>query len=217
MATLHVRNAETKGGEGGEVYSCVYSADGAFVLSGGWDGYLRLWLSANGQQITSLAASPRPLSSCAISPDGTAWLSAAMDGALTWWDAVSHRMGQSFIAHIRPISAIQFSPDVRQLATASWDRKLVLRRVGDEHEGRTLVGHRDIVAGCRWSSDSKQLLSWSHDGTLRLWNADSGRADCALRRPRRPRHRRLPIQQRTVGHLRQSRRLGQAVGSTRTS
>lgn len=175
MTALRVRDSGSESGHGGEVFSCVYSADGAFVLSGGWDGCLRLWLSENIQPISSLEASNRPLSCCAFAPDGSAWLSAAMDGTLSWWDAMTHQMKQTFIAHIRPISALQFSPDGRFLATASWDRKLMLRRVGDEREGRALVGHSDIVAGCRWSLDGEQLLSWSHDGTLRLWNADGAR------------------------------------------
>lgn len=173
MPTLRLRDGGSESGHGGEVFSCVYSADGAFVLSGGWDGCLRLWLAANLQPVSSLVASNRPLCSCAISHDGTAWLSASMDGTLSWWDAMTHTMKQSFIAHIRPISAIQFSPDGQFLATASWDRKLMLRRVGEEREGRILVGHSDIVAGCRWSLDSKQLLSWSHDRTLRLWDAET--------------------------------------------
>jgi WD40 repeat protein len=180
MRTLRVRDGGSESGQGGELFSCVYSADGAFVLSGGWDGCLRLWLSANVQQVSSLEASSRPLSCCAFSPDGTAWLSAAMDGTLSWWDAMTHQMKQTFIAHIRPLSAIQFSPDGQSLVTASWDRKLMLRRVGDEREGRALVGHSDIVAGCRWSLDSKQLLSWSHDGTLRLWNVDVARETARL-------------------------------------
>ncbi len=175
MRTLQVRDGGSSEGHGGEVFCCVYSGDGAFVLSAGWDGCLRLWQSANVQPVSCLQASIKPLSSCAISPDGTAWLSGSMDGVLSWFDAMSHRMRQNFIAHIRPISAIQFSPDGRYLATASWDRKLLLRRVGDEQEGQPLIGHRDIVAGCRWSPDSKQLLSWSHDGSLRLWDVDSGR------------------------------------------
>jgi len=175
MRTLKVRDGGTEGEQGGEVFSCVYSADGAFVLSAGWDGCLRLWLSASARQVSSLRVSPKPLSCCAFSADGTVWLSASMDGVLSWWDVLTHQLRDTFIAHIRPISAIQFSPDGRFLATAAWDRKLLLRRVGDEREGRALVGHKDNLAGCRWTPDSKQLLSWSNDGTLRLWDADSGR------------------------------------------
>lgn len=174
MRTLRVRDGGSVEGHGGEVFSCLYSADGAFVLSAGWDGCLRLWLSANAQPVTCLQASNKPLSSCTISPDGASWVSGSMDGVLSWFDAMSHQMKLNFIGHIRPISAIQFSPDGRYLATASWDRKLLLRHVGDVRDGQGLTGHHDIVSGCRWLPGGKQLLSWSHDGSLRLWDVDSG-------------------------------------------
>lgn len=173
VQALRVGDIRSEGGQGGEVLSCVYSSDGAFVLSAGWDGCLRLWQPSPIQLISSLHASLKPLSACAFAPGGAAWVCSSMDGTLSWWDAVSHERRQSFIAHIRPISAIRFSPDGRYLATASWDRKLSLRRVGNESATQALNGHRDIVAGCRWSTDSRQLLSWSHDFTLRLWDADS--------------------------------------------
>lgn len=173
MRTLRMRVGGSGEGHGGEVFSCVYSGDGAFVLSGGWDGWLRLWQSANGQPICSLQAAVKPLSACAFAPDGKSWLSGSMDGALSWWDAMTHRMRQSFVAHIRPISAIQFSPDGRSLATAAWDRKVLVRRVGDERDGQALTGHFDIVDGCRWTPDGRNLLSWSHDATLRLWDVET--------------------------------------------
>jgi WD40 repeat protein len=175
MPTLRLRGATTGEGHGGEVFSCVYTADGAFVLSAGWDGFLRLWMTANGQPVSALSASAKPLSCCTLDPNGSAWVAGCMDGSLSWWDALTHQRKQNFIAHIRPISAIQFAPDGRSLATASWDRKLLLRKTGTEREGLSLTGHHDIVSGCQWFPDSKQLLSWSHDGTLRLWDAEVGR------------------------------------------
>jgi WD40 repeat protein/ribosomal protein S27E len=173
MPTLRVRDSVNEGGHGGDVFSCVYSNDGTFVLSAGWDGRLCLWLAESAELISSLHAALKPLSACAFGPDGITWVSGSMDGVLSWWDGVSHQQRLRLVAHIRPISAIQFSPDGRSLVTASWDRKLLLRRVGHEQDGGSLAGHRDIVAGCRWLPDNKQLLSWSHDGTLRLWDIET--------------------------------------------
>src|SRR4051794_6250807 len=137
----------------GEVYSCAYTPDGAFVLTGGWDGYLRLWDMASGDVRVSLAASPKPLSCSACSPDGLNWFSGSMEGLFTIWDGVSQQPLQSFVAHPRPISGIAFAPDGQRLATASWDRAVTLRKLGKEREGRTLSGHADIVAGCRFTVD----------------------------------------------------------------
>jgi WD40 repeat protein len=176
VATLQLLAGEQVAeGHDGEVFGCAFAPDDAFVLSAGWDGYLRLWEPASGAQVMSLQAGLKPLACCGFSPDGRQWLSGSMEGMLGVWDAVSHHSAMHFLAHTRPISAILYAPDGRQMATASWDRQVVLRKLGKEREGKILGGHRDIVAGCRYTPDGRQLLSWSHDGTLRLWDTESGR------------------------------------------
>ncbi len=174
VGTLRLVTSERVGqGHAGEICCCSYAPDGSFVLSGGWDGQLRVWDTTTGQALTCLRAGPKPLSCCAFAPDGKHWLSGSMEGMLSFWDAVSHRPVQTFMAHTRPISAVRYSPDGEQLATSSWDRQVVLRKLGKEREGKTLFGHRDIVAGCHWTQDGEQLLSWSHDRTLCLWDTAS--------------------------------------------
>jgi WD40 repeat protein len=165
----------------GEVFGCTYTPDGANILTGGWDGFLRLWDAGSGSQLMALEVSPKPLSSCAVSPDGKQWLSGSMEGLLAIWDGVSHQSLQNFMAHTRPISAIAYAPDGEHLATASWDRLISLRKVGVEREGRSLAGHSDIVAGCRYLPDGKHLLSWSHDATVRLWDVETGREVAGLK------------------------------------
>ncbi len=183
MGTLRLLEApEPAERHDGEVFACAYVPDGAYVLSGGWDGHLRLWEAATGAQVTSLMASPKPLSCCAVTPDGKQWLAGNMEGLLSFWEGVSHQSLLNFVAHTRPISAITYSPDGQWLATASWDRHVLLRKVGKEGEGgRALAGHGDIVAGCRFSPNGKQLLSWSHDMTVRLWEVEGGREMCVFR------------------------------------
>jgi WD40 repeat protein len=159
----------------GEVFACACSADGAFVLTAGWDGQLRLWEAGSGSALASLPASPRPLSACAFSADGRQWVTGSMEGLLTFWDSVSHQTESSFLAHTRPVSAVTYSPSGTWLCTTSWDRNLALRKVGKEREARVLQGHQDIVAGCAFTTDGRQIVSWSHDRTLRLWDLDVSR------------------------------------------
>jgi WD40 repeat protein len=162
------------------VYGCAFAPDGAFVLSAGWDGHLRLWDASTGAAVTALQAGPKPLSACAVAPDGMHWLSGSMEGLMSVWDAVSHQSRQNFMAHIRPVSCIRFSPDGKRLVTTSWDRQVVLRLVGKEREGKVLSGHHDIVAGCRFTPDGKRLVSWSYDCSLRVWDGETGRCSATL-------------------------------------
>ncbi len=182
MRALRLLEAPGTDGHNGEAFACAYSNDGASVLSGGWDGQLRLWDAVTGAHLLALPASPKALSCCAFTPDGKQWLAGTMDGLLSVWDGVSHQSLTNFIAHTRPISALAYSPDGQLLATASWDRQVVVRKVGKEREGgRTLAGHQDIVAGCRFAPGGKHLLSWSYDGTLRWWDLDSGVDVCVFK------------------------------------
>lgn len=161
-------------GHSGEAFACAYTPDGAYVLSGGWDGHLRLWDSTAGSQAAAFRAGAKPISACAVSPDGQHLFSGSLDGFLAKWDALTHQKIWAFLAHGRPIAAIVFSPDARLLATASWDRNLTLWDPTRDREGRTLAGHADIVAGCRFTPDGRELLSWSYDGTLALWDLGRG-------------------------------------------
>jgi WD40 repeat protein len=175
VPTLELLSSQEKPGEKqGEVFACAFTQDGALALSGGWDGYLRLWESDSGRQVAAFAASAKPLSACAIAPDGKSWLSGSMDGVLSVWDPVSHQPTAQFLVHTRPVAAIIYAPDGQSVATAGWDRKLSLRGAATIREGQNLSGHSDLVGGCRFFSDLVHLLSWSHDGSVRVWEITSG-------------------------------------------
>jgi WD40 repeat protein len=168
------------GGHGGEVFALAFTPDGNYVLSGGWDGHLRLWDTASQAQVTALRVSAKALSACAVSPDGKHWLAGTMEGMMYCWDSTTHRQQYMSLAHTRPISTILFSLDGQNLLTASWDRRVV---VWDRHrcgESRALTGHEDIVAGCCYTPDGSQVLSWSHDRTARLWDVATGQALATL-------------------------------------
>jgi WD40 repeat protein len=159
----------------GEISAVAFGPDSMFVLSGGWDGCLRLWETTTGAHVTELPVSSKPLSTCAISPDGKQWLSGTLEGMLARWDALTHQQISTFLAHTRPISSIVFSMDGRTLATSSWDRTVIVWNAAREREGRTLHGHNDIVAGCLFTPDGRTLLSWSHDGMLLTWDLNRAR------------------------------------------
>lgn len=161
-------------GHGDEVLTCAYAPDCRFVLSGGWDGHLRLWDAASGTAVHKFQVSKKPVSACTVSPDGKHILSGTLEGLLSWWDAATYHEASTYLAHTRPISAIIFGNDARILVTASWDTNLTYWPT--RHEGRHFLGHSDIVAGGCITPDGLCLLSWSYDHTVRLWEVTKTRA-----------------------------------------
>jgi WD40 repeat protein len=150
------------------------------VISGGWDGYLRLWENPSGIQAAAFQASHKPISACAASPDGKYLQSGCLEGFLTRWDAATHKPTARILAHTRPMSAITYAPDGTLLATASWDQSLMVWNLNRERQGQPLVGHADIVAGCRFTPGGRSLLSWSHDSTLGVWDVSESQRRAQL-------------------------------------
>jgi WD40 repeat protein len=158
----------------GDVLACAFSPDSAFVLTAGWDGFLRLWDVNLGTPVAGVQADTRPVSACAVSPDGAHWLSGSLDGLLGRWEATTQERVSLFLAHTRPVSGLRFAPDGGLLATASWDRGLTVWPARQPGQGRPLGSHGDIVAGCAFTPDGKQLVSWSYDGTACAWDVARG-------------------------------------------
>src|SRR5437016_4366605 len=101
VPTLRLLDAGA-GGHQGDLLCCDYTPDGAFILSGGWDGYLRLWEAHSSSEVTAFRANDKPISACAVSPDGKQWQSGGLDGLLATWDPVSQLRQTVFLAHARP-------------------------------------------------------------------------------------------------------------------
>jgi WD40 repeat protein len=154
----------------GEVLCCAYMLDSSFLITGGWDGHLRLWEATLGTHVSCFRTGDKPVSSCLVSRDGTQLVSGGLDGLLALWDTVAHRRISVFLAHPRPLSGIAFSRDGQCVATASWDNTAAWWTGIRKQEGKILSGHKDIVAGCRLLPNGNTLLTWSHDKTLRLWD-----------------------------------------------
>ena len=181
MPTLRLLPAVMEAGNhGGEVFGCAYTPDSAAIVSGGWDGHLRLWEAASGRHVAALCVSPKPVSACAVSPDGKEWLAGSLDGLLTSWDTETHQRTSAVVPSGRPISGLSFVSHNR-LAIASWDGNLLLMKLGRDREVRTLAGHGDITAGCRVAPCGQFLLSWSHDRSARLWELAGGRTTALLK------------------------------------
>jgi WD40 repeat protein/tRNA A-37 threonylcarbamoyl transferase component Bud32 len=88
--------------------------------------------------------------------------------------------------HPRQATAVAFRPDGKQLASAGGEpRRPGEVKVWDLRTGTellTLRGHTNGITAVAYSPDGKLLASASHDGTVRIWDADTGRRIATLGR-----------------------------------
>ncbi|QIS21379.1 TIR domain-containing protein [Nocardia terpenica] len=175
------------------VSGVAFSPDGKRIVSGSFDKTLRLWDAATGKPIgTPLTGHTAGVNGVAFSPDGKRIVSGSDDGTLRLWDADSGQpIGTPLTGHTDSVNSVAFSPDGNRIISGSTDGTLRLwdtnsgQPIGAPLNGHTdtpLIGRtrdasRDMNKGVNtvaFSPDGKRIVSGGFDGTLRLWDTDSG-------------------------------------------
>lgn len=132
------------------VGTVIFSPDGKYVLSVGYDQYLMLWDAATGNQVwnagrRTAGLNRRPevghvdaVEDAAFSPDGTLIATAGRDNLLIVWDAETGRQllragaannQDPSEGHVGGIRSVAFLPDQRSLVTAGYDGRWIVWRM----------------------------------------------------------------------------------------
>jgi WD40 repeat protein len=73
-------------GHGSTMMSAVFSADGEYLVTGGWDNTVQVWDVQRRSMIRALASHGRPVVSVASGSDGRLVISGSWDGTVKLWD-----------------------------------------------------------------------------------------------------------------------------------
>ena len=167
---LVVQMGHTKG-----VFSVAFSPDSKCILSGSWDGTLKLWNLNAGKEIRTFSGHTSLVSSVAFSPDGKFVLSGSNDNTLKLWDIETGKEIRTFLGHTYAVSSVAFSPDGKFALSGSYDNTLKLWDMNSGKEVRSFSGHTDWITSVVFSPDGKFALSGSYDNTLKLWEIETGK------------------------------------------
>jgi WD40 repeat protein len=166
------------------------SADGTTMTSSSWKGSIRVWDAATGKLRTRFKTPSTRVSCAALSPDGK-WLalSGRADGAVHLWDVATGRELHSFVGHRGGPLTIAFLKDGKEIATvnregrpiagnitawADWSFRRWDAATGAER-AVTSPNPKGEVWHTSFSADGRLLASVIQDGTLRLWDVESGK------------------------------------------
>lgn len=109
-----------------------------------------------------------------ISPDSQTLASwqTHKDLNIRLWDIASGKHKQILRGHKTRVKTVVFSPDSSMMA--SWSSDIRLWGVATGRHKRTLKGHTSLVEDVSFSPDGKTLASGGLDGTIRIWNSETG-------------------------------------------
>ncbi|KAF7342157.1 WD40 repeat-like protein [Mycena venus] len=168
------------------VSSVDFSADGTLIASGSDDWTVRVWNAQNG----ALFAGPFEghtdcVTSVNFCQNRQYIVSGSEDYTVRVWDAETGTLlAGPFEGHKDCVSSVNFSPDGAWIASGSWDNTV---RIWDAQTGVTVriydqtknnvgptQGDSIRVTSVDFSPDGSWIASGSDDGTVRVWDAQTG-------------------------------------------
>jgi WD40 repeat protein len=162
-------------GHYGYVNSVTFSLDGKWIVSGSYDGTIRIWDAENKTQIRKLEEKEGYYNTVAISPDSKRIFSGSDDRKVKIWDAESGKLLKSLPGHTGEVFSVALDANASRIVSGSGDGTIKIWNAESGEEIRTLKGHRDDVTTVAFSPDGKWVVSGSDDSTAKVWDAESGK------------------------------------------
>jgi WD40 repeat protein len=158
-------------GHTGPIMRLAYRRDGRLLASAGFDGFVRLWDTATGQERGLIASDQKHALSVAFAPDGKTFAAGfgREKGLAQIWKIDPLQRVEEWLAHERFVRTLDYHPDGRELVTGGSDDNVCLWNVfGTPHRGRIPVA-RTGVARVAFSPDGETVAILDRAGRVALW------------------------------------------------
>jgi WD40 repeat protein len=159
-------------GHQGRVNAVQITPDGRWAVSGGSDRRIKIWDLASGKEQQTLTGHEGAIQTLEISSDGNFLFSGSQDKTIRVWELSTGRVVQTLTGHRSGVDAIAITPDNQTLISGAEDQIIVWDRFTGK-KARTFTQSVGTHA-LRFSEDGRYLLSAHTDGTLKVWNWQTG-------------------------------------------
>lgn len=162
------------GGHEQGLVSAVFSPEGRYLTLGSKDFHVNIWDVSSGNSLAKLSGFNSWPATVAYSPDGQYLATEDYDKIRLW----KVPTGEPFSVLSECSGPFAFSPDGNHLVAkykpSEGGYQLKIWSFPACELKKTLTAHDKLIKHVAWSSDGKLFASSSDDGTLKLWNGESG-------------------------------------------
>lgn len=169
-------------GHNGAIFALAFARNGQLLASASGDRTVKIWDTKTGQRLDTRGESLKDLYALAFHPHGLRLAAGGVDNRIRVWQiGPTAKEGDnpllySRFAHDGAIIRLAWSPDGRWLASAAEDRTVKLWSAGQMVQRHLLPSPSDHPTALAFSPDSKSLLVGRLDGTLDLFDVQTGQA-----------------------------------------
>jgi WD40 repeat protein/serine/threonine protein kinase len=176
-------------GSSHKVGQVAFAPDGQSLLMAWPDYALRLWRYRETPDLPQmLRGHDREAWSLAFSPDGTLLASGSDDHTVKLWDVDSGKELLCLRGHDQTVTCVAFLPGLDRIVSVGFDGKLILWELIRSDSKPDLISARETVLysgrdplrALAVSPDQQHLAFAGNEGTIRVWNLESGSVENEL-------------------------------------
>jgi WD40 repeat protein len=163
----------TLSGHADTVTAVAFSPDRRHLASGSLDGVAKVWELGTRLELASFPGHEGGVAGVALGPNARRLAAIGRDRTVRVWDTATGKEVFSLAKRSAGPGTVAFSPDGRLLAVAGNPQVTLYDETGKEVQ--SFGGHGNEVTAVTFSSDGQRVASAGADGTVRVWEASSGK------------------------------------------
>lgn len=156
------------------VMDVAWSPDGTKLATASRDKTSKIFNATNGEALGTFNGHGQPVFGVSFLADGASIATSGRDSRIRIWNVSDAKQARELAGFGSEVFRIVLTPD-GHVFSGSADKQVRMHNLANAQVVRAYAGHADWVYTVAYNPATKKLASGSHDGEVKIWNADDGK------------------------------------------